>query len=115
MSDSSLFPGLSKGQYPIKKIGIFLLNDVEDVSAQTQDLFRALSESINFVTSLLQLFNVRGSVTEAKNVRRVTYIRVSVFDGKYIQHGGIFLSWWLAILHILGGGPTIINCGLYFI
>ena len=30
-----------------------LLKDVDDVSAQTQDLIRAFSESINFVTSLI--------------------------------------------------------------
>jgi Mg2+ and Co2+ transporter CorA len=51
-----------------------LLKDVDDVSAQTQDLIRALSESKQFVTSLIQLFDMRQSVTEAVNVRRVTYI-----------------------------------------
>lgn len=70
----------------------FLLKDIEDVSAQTHDLIRALSESINFVTSLIQLFDVRRSITEAINVRRLANIRVSVLGGKYIQHGGILLS-----------------------
>jgi Mg2+ and Co2+ transporter CorA len=89
-----------------------LLKDVDDVSAQTQDLIRAFSESINFVTSLIQLFDVRQSVTEAINVRRVTYIALvfvplswaaSIFSmaENYSPGGSQFWIYWVVALPLL--------------
>jgi Mg2+ and Co2+ transporter CorA len=89
-----------------------LLKDVDDVSAQTQDLIRAFSESINFVTSLIQLFDVRQSVTEAINVRRVTYTALvfvplswaaSIFSmaENYSPGGSQFWIYWVVALPLL--------------
>jgi len=89
-----------------------LLKGVEDVSAQRQDLIRALSESINFVTSLIQLFDVRRSLTEAINVRRVTYIALvfvplswaaSIFSmaGNYSPGGSRLWVYWVVALPLL--------------
>jgi hypothetical protein len=89
-----------------------LLKDVDDVSLQTQDLIRALSDTTRFVTSLIQLFDMRQSVKEAINVRQVTYIALvfvplswaaSIFSmtEQYSPGGSQFWMYWIVAIPLL--------------
>lgn len=53
---------------------VMLLKDIEDLSLQTKDLIQALEHKMQVITSMIQLLDTRRSITEAVNVKRVTYI-----------------------------------------
>jgi Mg2+ and Co2+ transporter CorA len=51
-----------------------LLKDINDLSLQTKDLVNALENTMTVVTSMIQLLDARRSISEATDIKRVTYI-----------------------------------------